>query len=157
MIQKAFMTGAICLIGRGTNIQPLVATIVQTAYLTVVLKLAPYVNDDEDRASVVAASGLAFTYLIASVLFSENQANVSSFNGKTLEVILLVVTIGSFLIQLAYLLKLFVGTSCLRKKTLGAKTKTTTIIPIQETESVSKQLAGTNNSVKSWGGLRTSK
>ena len=68
------MTGALCVIGAGTVAQPLLATLVQLFFLLLVLKLAPYEEDKDDWASMIASITLVLTMLCGFAIMSDESA-----------------------------------------------------------------------------------
>ena len=67
-MHKMLMTGALCIIGARSTVQPLVATLFQLTYLLTVLKLSPYASDLDDTSSFVSSLSLCLTTLAAIML-----------------------------------------------------------------------------------------
>ena len=131
MLQKALMTGGLCLIGRGTNFQPLAAAVMQCIYMCIVLKFEPYVNYYDDLASFVSSLTLAFVSLIASAMYIDrnniNRDHHGSFN--TLDILLIIVSVGGLLFQLILVIKTLMsadGKRYKRTRTLLTKSKVRT-------------------------------
>lgn len=72
------MTGALCIIGTRSTVQPLVATLFQLAYLLTVLKLSPYASDLDDTSSFVSSLSLCLTTLAAIMLKAGADAEDAS-------------------------------------------------------------------------------
>ena len=62
------------MIGTGTVAQPLLATLVQLFFLLLVLKLAPYEEDKDDWASMIASITLVLTMLCGFAIMSDASA-----------------------------------------------------------------------------------
>lgn len=63
-----FMTGALCVIGQGSSLKPLIAVLFQLTFLLVVLKLAPYADDDDDLSSFISSLAIVLTCLFGFAL-----------------------------------------------------------------------------------------
>ena len=62
------MTGALVVIGKGSEVQPLVAVLFQMTFMLTVLKLSPYESDNDDVASFVSSLCICLATLCAMVL-----------------------------------------------------------------------------------------
>ena len=72
------MTGALCIIGSRSTVQPLVATLFQLTYLLTVLKLSPYASNLDDTSSFVSSLSLCLTTLAAIMLKAGADAEETS-------------------------------------------------------------------------------
>jgi hypothetical protein len=68
IMHKMLMTGALCVIGTGTSMKPLVAILFQLFFLLLVLKLAPYEDDDDDLSSLLSSLAITLTCLLGFAL-----------------------------------------------------------------------------------------
>ena len=97
------LQGALCVVAPFTAAQPLVATLFQLIFASLVLKLAPFESDFDDIASFVSASAMVLMLLTASALFMQGHATNDEqfFNPIVLEVILITLTVGALVLQLS--------------------------------------------------------
>jgi|TARA_B110000091_G_scaffold214373_1_gene267345 hypothetical protein len=75
---KMFMTGALCVIGAGTAVQPLLASLAQLFFMLLVLKLAPFENDHDDARYVPLFFSLfsSFCFCIHVHILNKYNLNV---------------------------------------------------------------------------------
>ena len=76
ILHKCFMTGALCVIGENST-KPLIAVLFQLAFLLIVLKTAPYEEDDDDLSSFISSLAIVLTCLCGFAL-SASRANCKS-------------------------------------------------------------------------------
>ncbi len=92
------MTGALCIIGDGSMLQPLVGTLFQLMFLLAVLKLSPYDSDDDDLSSFVASLALCLATLCAMVLSYAGDSTgdaQSAFDAETVGTSLIAITVAN--------------------------------------------------------------
>ena len=107
IVWKCFMTGALCIVAPNTAAQPLMATLFQLIFACLVLKLSPFKNDYDDIASFVSAASITLILLIASAIFANSKVPEEDklYDEAGLEATLLVLTVGSFVAQLAIMVR----------------------------------------------------
>jgi hypothetical protein len=76
------MTGAMVIIGRGTTVQPLIATLLQLCMVLLILKLAPYNGQMDDWSSFLTSITLAITIMIGFALAGDSGSNDDSNDGN---------------------------------------------------------------------------
>ena len=75
-----FMTGALCIIGAGSPLQPLVAILFELMYLLAVLKLAPYESDADDWSSFISSLTIMLTVLLGFAIIFDSAAETPTFS-----------------------------------------------------------------------------
>jgi len=120
MIQKMVMTGALCIAAPGTSVQILLATLVMLFYMLFLLKTAPYEEDSEDWSSFVGALCITLT-TIGGFAFITDDAKNPTYGGNSLTYILVVLNIGSILLEL--LIIVFMDCGVYDKWILGRQEK----------------------------------
>jgi hypothetical protein len=118
------MTGALCVIGENST-KPLIAVLFQLAFLLIVLKTAPYEDDDDDLSSFISSLAIVLTCLCGFAL----SASRDEFSGNAIGNLLIVVGVGAVIGQIF----IMVRGECRHQKELkrfkeeknNSKTKTT--------------------------------
>ena len=95
------MTGALCVIGQGSSMQPLVAVLFQMAYLLLVLKTEPYEDYHDDWSAFVSSLVIVVLCLCGFAL----DASSDTFAGKHITNLMVTITIMSVIGQSIILIK----------------------------------------------------
>ncbi len=141
------MTGALCIIGPNSAVQPLVAVCLQLTLLCVLLRAAPYKEDIDDYASFISSFSLLMIVLMAFAMYAnQHYPEVKALNGETLSTTLMLFTIGSAVVQVILMFpKCFPGTAsrlvaaCCRR---GNKSPTTNGLDEKQSRSRPAELEG---------------
>jgi hypothetical protein len=100
MLHKCLMTGALVVIGKNSTVQPLVAVLFQLIFLLVVLKLSPFLSDDDDLSSFVGSLAICLATLGSMVLITEGSPiGGRSFDEAFLSTFFVSLMIGTFVFQ----------------------------------------------------------
>ena len=136
------MTGMLCIIGQGTTVQPMVATFIQFCYLLVVLKLAPYISDSDDWASIINSMSIVLTLQCGFALMTDSTDD-PQYNKTLMDVLITSLVIGSVLIQLGIIVLFKCGIWKKIKKRGGGNSSK--VVPVTTNE---KEVDGA--AVKTW-------
>ena len=96
------MTGALVVIGKGSEVQPLVAVLFQMTFMLTVLKLSPYESDNDDVASFVSSLCICLATLCAMVLITTDSKR-AGFDASFLDTFLVFITAATLLFELVLL------------------------------------------------------
>ena len=95
-----FMTGALCVIGAGTAVQPMIASLAQLFFLLLILKLAPFDNPHDDWSAFASSLTLTIHMIIAFALMTDGDGDEATFDSNLLGYILVTISIFCFVVQL---------------------------------------------------------
>jgi hypothetical protein len=109
IVWKCFMTGALCVVAPNTAAQPMMATLFQLIFACLILKLSPFESDYDDIASFVSAASITLILLVASAIFANGKvaAEDKLYDDAALETMLLALTMGSLIAQVAIMGRVF--------------------------------------------------
>jgi hypothetical protein len=127
IIHKMFMTGAMCVIGSGTPIQPLVACLFQLSIVMVNLKLGPYESAEDDWSAFVSGLTLQLTMFIGFALITDVE---DSFDVNIIAYILIFITVASSIFNLVTMM--WVCFNELNEKRVARKFKKAKKLKIKE-------------------------
>ena len=96
MIQKCFLTGAMCAIAPGSPIQLLCALVLCMSYLLLVLHAGPYKGDLEDRLAFLTSLCLSASLLLGLTIITDKPDN-PVFDLKLLGIVLIIINVLPFL------------------------------------------------------------
>ena len=96
MIQKCFLTGAMCAIAPGSPIQLLCALVLCMAYLLLVLHASPYKGDLEDRLAFLTSLCLSVSLLLGLTIIMDKPDD-PVFDVEVLGLVLIVINVLPFL------------------------------------------------------------
>ena len=151
MFHKMLMTGALCIIGQGSAVQPLVAILFQLFFLLVVLKLAPYESDGDDWASIVTSLTIVLTLLSGFALVSDDSED-PAFDNKMMGVLLIVLFGFTMMVQVGIMVFMDCGVleriqeKCRKRQGVAEKAVTQTKVT-PTTESVDGSDGGAGETV----------
>jgi hypothetical protein len=100
------MTGALCVIGQGSPAQPLVGCLFQLAFLLLVLKMAPFIENADDWSSFFTSLTLLLTTLGGFALVSDSAAAGAnrSFDSALLSGIMVALAVVCIVFELGIML-----------------------------------------------------
>ena len=126
VLHKMLMTGALCVIGQGSAVQPLVAILFQFTYLLVVLKVAPYDSSGDDWSSILTSLTIVLTLLIAFALATDGngEKNASSFDGEFFGVLMIGMFVCTMVVQIGIMVLLDCSVLEKIQKKCGGRKKT---------------------------------
>ena len=96
MIQKCFLTGAMCAIAPGSPIQLLCALVLCMSYLLLVLHAGPYKGNLEDRLAFLTSLSLSVSLLFGLTIIMDKPDN-PVFDLKLLGIVLIIINVLPFL------------------------------------------------------------
>ena len=108
IIQKMFMTGAMCVIAPGSSLQLLIALLVTLMYMLLVLKTAPYEEDSEDYSSFMACLTLTITTIGGFALIMDDL-NTPTYESEIVGIVLISITVCCIFVHIGIVVLLDCG------------------------------------------------